>query len=103
MQGKGRDRGELLFSFSNPSFQHITGLQIDASGNVWICNNWTLDSTKQDVIGGDGLVQFIGVATPVKTPLIGPPENPEFYHPRFGFDEFGPSKWFPFDPWWFFW
>jgi len=100
MQGSGADRGDVLFSYSNPSFQHITGLQVDASGNVWTCNNWDLDSTAETIVGGDGLVQAIGVATPVKTPLIGPPENPEFFHPRFGFRGFGPSKWFPFNPWW---
>ena len=100
MQGAGADRGDVLFSYTNPSFQHITGLQIDASGNVWTCNNWQLDSTKSTIIGGDGLVQAIGVATPVKTPLIGPPQNPEFFHPRFGFRGFGPSKWFYFNPWW---
>ncbi|MCC9604970.1 hypothetical protein LOC68_25320 [Blastopirellula sp. JC732] len=96
MQGTDSDRGEFLFSFSNPSMQHITGLQIDASGNVWICNNWDLATTPSQIIGGDGLVQFIGVATPVNTPLIGPPTTAEFFHPRFGFRNFGPSKWFSF-------
>jgi hypothetical protein len=36
--------------------------------------------------GGDGLVVFIGVAAPVKTPLIGPCANPESSStPRIGY------------------
>jgi streptogramin lyase len=40
-------------------------LAIDASGNVWISN-----------FGNDTLTQFIGIAAPVKTPLVGPPQQP---------------------------
>lgn len=78
VQGARRGRGDLLYSFSNPSLQHITALQIDPSGNVWVANNWSLETAIDplDIVGGDGVVEFIGVATPVKTPLIGTPENP---------------------------
>ena len=41
------------------------GLAIDASGNLWVTN-----------AGKNTLTQFIGVATPVKTPLAGPPQTP---------------------------
>jgi len=41
------------------------GLAIDASGNLWVTNS-----------GKNTLTQFIGVATPVKTPLAGPPQAP---------------------------
>jgi len=77
VQGAGPDRG-FLFSFSNPSLQHVTALQIDSSGNVWVANNWSLETTIEPlaIFGGDGVVQFIGLATPVLTPLIGPPVNP---------------------------
>ena len=52
-----------------------TGVTIDSSGNVWLCNNWLLNPVQTNP-GGDGLVVFIGLAAPVKTPLIGPPRQP---------------------------
>ncbi|HVY96348.1 MAG TPA: NHL repeat-containing protein [Solirubrobacterales bacterium] len=59
--------------FSNGGLQHVTAVQVDQSGNVWVANNW---ETIEPVVGGDGLVEFIGAAPPVKTPLIGPPQRP---------------------------
>jgi streptogramin lyase len=53
----------------------ITGVSIDPSGNVWLTNNWLLDPVQTNP-GGDGLVVFIGLAGPVKTPLYGPPRQP---------------------------
>jgi streptogramin lyase len=41
------------------------GVAIDASGNLWVTNS-----------GKNTLTQFIGIATPVKTPLAGPPQAP---------------------------
>jgi hypothetical protein len=38
---------------------------IDAAGNVWVSN-----------YGSDTLTEFIGVAAPVKTPLLGPVRVP---------------------------
>jgi len=38
---------------------------IDASGNAWVSN-----------AGNDTVTEFIGAATPVKTPLVGPPVLP---------------------------
>lgn len=73
VQGKGNNLGTFLYSFSNPSLQHLTGLQLDSAGNVWVANNWSLETTPEQIIGGDGLVQFIGIATPVTTPIIGVP------------------------------
>ncbi len=52
-----------------------TGVQIDPSGNVWLANNWEIDPFPTNP-GGHQLVVFIGLAAPVKTPLIGPPERP---------------------------
>ncbi|MGB6722376.1 MAG: NHL repeat-containing protein [Terracidiphilus sp.] len=40
-------------------------LAIDASGNIWV-----------STFGNSTLTQFIGVASPVETPLIGPPRQP---------------------------
>ena len=49
-------------------FMRTTGLNIDQAGNVWACNNWKpnfkLDHEKDGNPGGDGMVIFIGVATP---------------------------------------
>ncbi len=41
------------------------GMAIDASGSIWISN-----------FGNSTLTQFIGIATPVKTPLLGPAQQP---------------------------
>ena len=73
VQGTGANLGDFLHSFSNPSLQHVTALQLDSSGNVWVANNWSLETIPSQIIGGDGVVQFIGLATPVATPLIGEP------------------------------
>ena len=40
-------------------------IAIDASGNLWVSNLY-----------GASVTEFIGMAAPVKTPLIGPPQNP---------------------------
>ena len=41
------------------------GLAIDSSGNIWVSNS-----------GKNTLTEFVGAATPVKTPLAGPPQAP---------------------------
>jgi hypothetical protein len=51
------------------------GIALDPNGNVWLANNW-LNRPVVTNPGGDGLVVFIGLAAPVKTPLIGPPQAP---------------------------
>lgn len=40
-------------------------IAIDASGNLWVTN-----------FGKDTLTEFVGIAAPVKTPLLGPPQSP---------------------------
>jgi sugar lactone lactonase YvrE len=52
-----------------------TGVAIDPSGNVWVANNWLKDPVQTNP-GGDAMVVFIGLAPPVKAPLIGPPQQP---------------------------
>lgn len=49
-----------------------TAAEIDPSGNVWVTNNWEIFAVQQNPGGGE-LVVFIGLAKPVQTPLIGPP------------------------------
>jgi hypothetical protein len=41
------------------------GVAIDSSGNLWISNS-----------GSSTITQFLGLAAPVKTPLVGPPQLP---------------------------
>src|SRR5690606_147838 len=72
----GTAPGDLIARVTSETLQHLTGVQIDASGNVWAVNNIALGSNLASFSGGDGLVQFIGLATPVATPLLGPPERP---------------------------
>ena len=49
-----------------------TSVEIDPSGNVWATNNFEI-LPAADNPGGDSMVVFIGLAAPVKAPLIGPP------------------------------
>lgn len=62
--------------YSNGALQHVTAVQVDPSGNVWVANNWSTGSPLSQPVGGDGLVQYIGLAAPVKTPMAGPPVRP---------------------------
>ncbi|MDW5595303.1 hypothetical protein VSS74_13220 [Conexibacter stalactiti] len=62
--------------YDSAAFEHITAVQIDPSGNVWLANNWTTGSPLSEPVGGNGLVQLVGAATPVRTPLIGLPRQP---------------------------
>jgi sugar lactone lactonase YvrE len=55
--------------------QRNTGVQVDPSGNVWLANNWIPIPVQTDPFG-DGLVVYLGMAAPVKAPLIGTPERP---------------------------
>ena len=55
--------------------QRNTGVQVDSAGNVWLTNNWIEIPVQTDPFG-DGLVVYLGMAKPVKTPLIGTPQQP---------------------------
>lgn len=52
-----------------------TGVQVDPSGNVWLANNWKQKAFQTNP-GGYQMVAYLGIAAPIKTPLIGPPERP---------------------------
>ena len=52
-----------------------TGVSVDPSGNVWLANNWK-NAPIQTNPGGYQIVAYLGLAAPVKTPLIGVPERP---------------------------
>jgi DNA-binding beta-propeller fold protein YncE len=51
--------------FQGGSMNDPIGIAIDASGNVWVSNDFDASIT-----------QLIGAAAPVKTPLIGLPTLP---------------------------
>lgn len=52
-----------------------TAVEIDASGNVWLANNWK-DIPLQTDPAGDSMVVYLGLAAPISTPLIGTPQQP---------------------------
>jgi hypothetical protein len=51
-----------------------TGVQVDPSGNVWVANNWKTVPIQANP-GGYEMVVYVGLAGPLKTPLIGPPRG----------------------------
>jgi hypothetical protein len=61
--------------YSFDGLQRNTGVQVDPSGNVWLTNNWIAIPVQTDPFG-DGLVVYLGMAAPVKAPLIGTPQQP---------------------------
>jgi hypothetical protein len=72
----GSSTGEVLsprLGFRSATIQHLTSVQIDQSGNLWLSNNW---SKLVPPTGGTGVVELIGMATPVCTPLLGLPVTP---------------------------
>ena len=73
-------KGEVGASLSDAGFpfdglQRNTGVQVDPSGNVWLTNNWIKFPVQIDPFG-DGLVVYLGMAAPVRSPLIGTPQQP---------------------------
>jgi len=69
----GRPISPARGGYDSRAFQHITAVQVDQSGNVWVANNWTTGSPLREPVGGAGLAQIVGAATPVRAPLIGLP------------------------------
>lgn len=61
--------------YTSDSLARNTGVQIDPSGNVWLANNW-LTVPVQTNPGAHEMVVFIGMAAPVRTPLLGAPRRP---------------------------
>ena len=53
----------------------VTGVAVDPSGNVWLANNWR-NVPIQTNPGGYQIVAYLGVAAPVRSPQIGPPQRP---------------------------
>ena len=65
--------------FTSDALKRVTGIQGDTSGNVWAVNNYKEDGLLPIGLnnpGGNSVVVFIGLAAPVKTPLLGPVRQP---------------------------
>ncbi|WP_240135076.1 hypothetical protein [Streptomyces sp. MUM 178J] len=60
--------------YTSDGLSRNTGLQIDPSGNVWVANNWETVPLQTNP-GGHEMVVFVGIAEPVRTPLIGTPRS----------------------------
>src|SRR5271167_1786344 len=64
--------------------QMLTDIAVDPAGNVWAMNNWQdIDScigTPKEALstrcGGEGITIFYGMAKPVRSPQIGPAQQP---------------------------
>ena len=61
--------------YSFDGLRRNTGVQVDSAGNVWPTNDWIKIAVQTDPFG-DGLVVYLGMAAPVRTPLIGTPQQP---------------------------
>ena len=72
----GSTTGRLLSprgGFRSKAFQHFTSIQFDQAGNVWLSNNW---SKLVPPVGGTGIAEIVGAATPVCAPLTPLPVQP---------------------------
>ncbi|MEZ5076350.1 MAG: hypothetical protein R2725_02790 [Solirubrobacterales bacterium] len=73
-----RTRGAAISPARGYGFDGLThnaGIAIDPAGNVWLANTWADDYSAANP-GGHQVVAFVGLAGPVRTPLVGPPERP---------------------------
>jgi len=61
--------------YASRLLQRLTAVAIDASGNVWVCDNWRPIPIQTNP-GGDGVVEFVGLAGPVGWPMSGPVHQP---------------------------
>ena len=72
----GQPISPRIHGYKSRGMERITAVQIDPSGNVWLANNWSAAPPLRDFIGGNGLVEIVGAAAPVKAPQIGLPQRP---------------------------
>ncbi|WP_421654757.1 hypothetical protein ACONUD_05875 [Microbulbifer harenosus] len=63
--------------YTSDALDRLTGGGIDPSGNIWLMNNWKkAGPALYDINPGENSIVIVpGAATPVKTPLIGPPRT----------------------------
>lgn len=72
-KGTGQQISPARTGYGFDGLTRNTGIQIDPSGNVWIADNWKNHPLPFANPGGYYMVAYIGLAGPVRTPLIGPP------------------------------
>jgi hypothetical protein len=60
--------------YTSNALDRNTGIAIDPSGNVWLANNWKPTPLINNP-GGNSIAVLVGVAAPLKTPLIGTPQS----------------------------
>lgn len=76
--GSGHKVGDPISppgGFVSASLVRLTAVTVDTAGNVWVPDNW-MKKPQPPNPGGHAMVEFIGLAAPVKAPLIGPPQVP---------------------------
>ena len=61
--------------YTSSLLQRQTAAVADASGNVWCADNWMLQPQMSNP-GGNGMVVYLGLAGPVKVPMLGPVQKP---------------------------
>ena len=75
------ETGDVIHTITSGSIQMLTDVVVDEAGNLWCANNWndpqTVMEAKPDPRystwgGGSGVVVVYGIASPARTPLIGP-------------------------------
>ncbi len=81
----GTKAGDVIHQFRSGSIQMITEVAVDPAGNIWAANNWNdpdavmaydPDRATSTWGGGSGITVIYGVASPVKTPLLGAVRRP---------------------------
>ncbi len=75
---RGKKLGDAISpkqGYTSSLLMRLTGIAVDSSGNVWVADNWQTTPLLTNP-GGDGIVEFVGLAAPVKTPMAGPPQQP---------------------------
>ncbi len=75
----GADTGSPISPAAGYAFDGLTrntGVAVDPSGNVWLTNNWLNEPNPIFNPGGHAIVAYVGIAAPVRAPLIGVPQKP---------------------------
>ncbi len=63
--------------YGSDATERLVCVAIDPSGNIWVPNNWIIDAPQyQTNPGGRAVVQYVGLAAPVATPMNGPARRP---------------------------
>jgi DNA-binding beta-propeller fold protein YncE len=59
--------------YTSDALERVTAVAVDPSGNLWATDNWKFAALPNNP-GGEAIVAFVGLAAPIVTPLIGPPQ-----------------------------